>query len=354
MRSFFSSTDEGGLGALPASSARLQWIEALRWVAAAAVVFQHALEKLCLQAIAEGSPSSAWFIHAAIRFPVPVFFFLSGLAAGLGLLAGRDTTPLRRALRTAVPYVVYSLLYTLLALATGRLAGLSLARIAASFVFADNASILWFLASLTVVAPVSVLLWKRWLKRFAVVAIALSLLASCLYSYSVVWTSLPSTLARMVVVPMGLYAAGLWWSNRRASASRPGAGGAVLLLAGVFLTLSVVEMYVAEFVLEPHWRLTQQWYATLTVGAACLCIGLDLVADAAWFKAPARLLSGLPRVTLGVYCLHILFLAYVPILEVAQMKSTAWALVAGVVALVASTLAAAVASRVWVLRPLVT
>ena len=267
------------------------------------------------------------------RFPVPVFFFLSGLAAGIATSAGRETSLLKRALRTAIPYLVYSLAYTTLAYATGGLTGLSVKDVAVRVVRGEDAKILWFLASLTIVAPLSVLLWKRWGGRFLVVAVVLSLAARAIYSYSIALKSAPSTAARLVIIPMGLYAAGLWWSRpeaplRKSYRRRPHtrAGRSCLML-------SVVEMYVAEFVIQPHWTISQQSYASLTAGSALLCIGVDLVASAGVLASPMRALSQLPRVTLGVYCLQIAFLGYIPLFFRAETSSTAWALVAGSAAL---------------------
>ena len=52
----------------------------------------------------------------------------------------------------------------------------------------------------------ALLLWQRWGERFAAVAVAVSLVAGGIYSYSIVWKSPVSTSVRMFFVPIGLYA----------------------------------------------------------------------------------------------------------------------------------------------------
>ena len=337
----------------PSTTTRIPWVEAVRWVAAVAVVIQHSLFPLTLESIAAGQVSAAWLVNAALRFPVPVFFFLSGFVAEVGFERGKAPRYASRVMRTALPYITYSLFYSFLAFISGRTSDLPPGHLFLRVVLADDAGHLWFLASLTVVAPLGVFFWRRWGDAFAYTAGVSALAFGSLYSYSMVWKSLGSTTVRMFIVPLGLYAAGLWWARRRRRVALGEHRKLVAFIGAACLVLSIVEMYVAELVMEPHWHLGQQWYASLTLASVLICVSCDLFAEELARLRGVRLLAALPAVTLGVYCLHQALLDHlIPLPQ--MMQSSAWtAVLAGVLASVLSALIVSVLSRSKSLRPFV-
>lgn len=335
------------------ASGRVLWVEAVRWIAAIAVVFQHAVAPLLDEAFATGSASVAWFIHALLRFPVPVFFFLSGFVAGHRLQAQRPPRYLTRFLRSAIPYAVYSVLYSTLAWVAGDTRGLDALDILKRVVLSDDGPHLWFLASLAVVGPLGVFLWRRIGDLSAYVAATLALVLGSIYSYSMVWKSPASTSVRMLFVPLGLYTAGLWWAAHRNRIAPRANGALVGGLAGVFIALSVVEMYVAELWLEPHWRLSQQWYASLALAAVLICVTFDVAENALLRLRALRTLAVLSPLTLGVYCLHPALLFYLWPLPDMTHATTWTALLAGLIAAPLAALAAGLLARSATTRRLV-
>lgn len=332
---------------------RILWVEAARWIAAVAVVLQHALFPLTIQSIAMSDISTAWLLNAFLRFPVPVFFFLSGFVSGLGLENGGPPRYFTRALRTALPYIAYSVFYTALSVISGRAASLSPRYLISRVLMADDAAHLWFLASLTIIGVIGVALWRRFGDWFALIAVLVSIVSGSLYSYSMVLHSPASSAVRLVLVPLGIYAAGLWWARHRQERAGRGRAGLVAVLAGVSLLLSVVEMYVAELYLQPHWTVDQQCYASLSLGAILMSVSCDLRADSLQQLRAVDWLAVLPPVTLGVYCVHQAFLSYLPPLGDLTRWNSASALLAGFIAATLSALIVSVLARSRLLRPLV-
>lgn len=335
--------------------ARLEWIDGLRWVAAAAVVIQHATSYAAISAVsgyAGNALWTGWVINTLLRFPVPVFFFLSGY---VGTHKPRTIAYRMRfsAVRLAVPYLVWSSIYTCLALVTHAVSYDDLSALAAAVLTARNGLHLWFLASLVVITPIGGALWQRFGRRVWAPAFVAALAAGGWYSYSMVWHSTVATLCRMVIIPLGLYVSGaLFSSMRRDGAPLSPAVRAFSTITPLLFALSLVEAYLAEYALSPHWGFGQQNYVTLILASIALCIWSSSSASAFVLETWRRL-SLLPRVTLGVYCLHMAVLDLVrqmlPFLKyglIGQLGS-------GVVTFF---LAAAIAygmSRIRFLRPLV-
>lgn len=337
----------------PGPNNRIPWIDTLRWWAAFGVVVGHALDPLAGQSMATGHLDPAWVLSALLRYAVPVFFFLSGLVQGVSARSVTSRSLIRQILRAGIPYIVFSTVYTVLAVILGHASILDARSLVTQVLLARNAQHLWFLASLAVIGPVGVVLWSRFKRRFAYAAISIGLVAAGWYSYSMALHGWASSLARLVLVPLGIYAAGLWWSQRRKLPIRKTRHWVWPVLAAFFLALSVVEMYLAEVTLDSHWLIKQQHYAFLAIGAAALCIAVDRHSGA---SGPGRVnswLASLPSVTLGVYCLHVAFLRYVPFLSGWQSDSLWLAVLAGLVSLVLAAMLAWLVSKVRLLRRLV-
>jgi len=282
---------------------RLAWIDSLRWVAAAAVVWQHALSTAARTAIGTGHVTPAWIVNSLLMFPVPVFFFLSGYVHALSSRSPAKLIP-HTMLRTAIPYLAWSSIYMAFAVTTGRFVWPGFSGGLVDILTARLAPHLWFLASLTLVAPIGAVLWLLLGRRTVILVLPVALVTSLWYSYSMVLHSPMSTLSRMLIIPLGLYVSGMWLARDELPERWRGLGQRVLLPTAVLLLCAgAVEAYFAVFVTSPPWTVAQP--TSLLVGAALLCI-----AASTWRSdgAAVACLASLPRVTLGVYCIHLLTL----------------------------------------------